>query len=83
MSEGKLDELIHQKRVFLRAALRDYAAGGSDMLDDIETALNEAKAEMSRNLELASCLREENEAAYQNECLSMFNAWYQKWFGKP
>jgi len=34
-------------------------------------------------LELASCLREEAEEAYQKECLSMYSAWYEKWFGKP
>jgi hypothetical protein len=83
MSEGKLDQLIKQKRTFLRQALKDYASGGNDMLDDFETMLVEAKAEISHNLELASCLKEENEESYQKECLSMFNAWYEKWFGKP
>ncbi len=83
MSEGKLDQLIKQKRAFLRQTTKDYASGGNDMLDDVEAMLQEAKAEITHNLELASCLREEGEEAYRKECLSMFNAWYEKWFGKP
>lgn len=83
MSEGKLDQLIKQKRTFLQQTMKDYASGGNDMLDDVETTLVEAKAEISNNLELASCLKEENGESYQKECLSMFNAWYEKWFGKP
>jgi hypothetical protein len=84
MSEGKINQLIKQKRIFLRQALKDYSAGGNDMLDDVEALLQEAKAEITHNLELASCLREEEgEAAWQKECLSMFNAWYEKWFGMP
>jgi hypothetical protein len=83
MSEGKLDQLIKQKRTFLRQAMKDYASGGNDMLDDVETMLVEARAEIAHNLELASCLKEENEDSYQKECVSMFNAWYEKWFGKP
>jgi hypothetical protein len=82
MSEGKLDQLIKQKRTFLRQAMKDYASGGNDMLDDVETMLVEARAEIAHNLELASCLKEENEDSYQKECVSMFNAWYEKWFGK-
>ena len=82
MSEGKLNQLIKQKRAFLRQTMKDYASGGNDMLDDIETILVEAKTEITHNLELASCLKEENEESYQKECLSMFNAWYEKWFGK-
>ena len=84
MSEGKIEQLIKQKRTFLRQALKDYSAGGNDMLDDIEGILQEAKSEITHNLELASCLREEEgEEAWQKECLSMFNTWYQKWFGQP
>jgi hypothetical protein len=83
MNEGKIEQLIKQKRVFLRQALKDYSSGGNDMLDDVENMLREAKAEIVHNLELASCLREEDQEAYQKECLSMFNAWYEKWFGKP
>ncbi|MGE5533702.1 MAG: hypothetical protein ACM3UL_00015 [Ignavibacteria bacterium] len=84
MSEGKLDQLIKQKRAFLRQAMKDYSSGGNDMLDDVENLLQEAKAEINRNLELASCLKEEEgESAHQKECLSMFNIWYEKWFGKP
>jgi uncharacterized protein YaaN involved in tellurite resistance len=82
MSEGKLNQLIKQKRTFLRQTMKDYASGGNDMLDDIETMLVEAKTEISHNLELASCLKEENEESYQKECLSMFGTWYEKWFGK-
>jgi len=84
MSEGKLEQLIQQKRVFLSQAVKDYSAGGNDMLDDVEATLQEAKAEITHNLELASCLRkEEGEKAWQKECLSMYSAWYEKWFGKP
>lgn len=84
MSEGKLEELISQKRAFLRQALKDYSAGGNDMLDDVEALLEEAKAEITHNLELAKCLRkDEGEQAWRKECLSMFDAWYEKWFGKP
>ena len=82
MSEGKLNQLIKQKRTFLRQTMKDYASGGNDMLDDLETILVEAKTEITHNLGLASCLKEENEESYQKECLSMFNAWYEKWFGK-
>ena len=81
MSEGKLEDLIKQKRAFLRQAKADYTSGGNDMLDDLGAVLSEAKAELVHNLELASCLREESEAAYQKERLSMFEAWYAKWFG--
>lgn len=84
MSEGKIDQLIKQKRIFLRQALKDYSAGGNDMLDDLEGLLQEAKAEITHNLELVNCLRkEEGEQAWQKDCLSMFNAWYDKWFGTP
>jgi len=82
MSEGKIDQLIKQKRVFLRQALKDYSAGGNDMLDDVEATLQEAKAELAHNLELASCLREEGEEAHQKECLQMYTVWYKKWFGE-
>lgn len=82
MSEGKLSQLINQKRTFLRQTMKDYASGGNDMLDDLEAILVEAKAEITHNLELASCLKEENEESYQKECLSMFKNWYEKWFGK-
>jgi hypothetical protein len=81
MSEGKIDLLIKQKRVFLRQAMKDYASGGNDMLDDIENLLKDAKAEITHSLELASCLKEEDEESWQKECVSMFNAWYEKWFG--
>jgi hypothetical protein len=81
--EGKLEGLIRQKRAFLRASVKDYAAGGNDMLDDLETNLKEAKTELISHLELASCIREESgETAYRNECLDMFNSWFDKWFGK-
>ncbi|MGD6808888.1 MAG: hypothetical protein ACQCN3_04240 [Candidatus Bathyarchaeia archaeon] len=81
--QGKLEDLIREKRAFLRASVKDYAAGGNDMLDDVEASLNEAKAEILNHLELASCIREESgEAAYRNECLEMLNSWFDKWFGK-
>jgi hypothetical protein len=86
MSEGKIEQLIKQKRAFLKQALKDYSAGGNDMLDDVEATLQEAKAEMAHNLELASVLKEsrsEGEDAYQKECAAMFAAWYEKWFGTP
>ncbi len=84
MSEGKLEEMVRQKRAFLQQAKKDYASGGNDMLDDVEAALREAKTEILHNLELAGCLREEEgEEAWHNECQSMFNSWLTKWFGKP
>ena len=84
MSEGKIEQLINIKRTFLRQTMKDYASGGNDMLDDIEAMLKEAKTEITHNLELASCVREEEgETAWQKECFSMFNAWFEKWFGKP
>lgn len=82
LSEGKIEALIKQKRGFLRQATKDYSAGGNDMLDDMDALLQEAKVELTHNLELASCLKEEGEDAFQKECLSMYNAWYEKWFGK-
>jgi hypothetical protein len=84
MSEGHIGELIKHKRAFLRQTNKDYAAGGNDMLDDLEVALKEAKAEIARNLELVNCLRKETgEEAWQKDCLNMFNVWYDKWFGNP
>jgi hypothetical protein len=83
MDEGKLNLLIKQKRVFLRQALKDYSAGGNDMLDDVETALAEARAELSHQLEVASCLRDEGEKAWQQECNIILTNWFAKWFGKP
>jgi hypothetical protein len=81
--EGKLEELIQAKRVFLQASVKDYAAGGNDMLDDVVACLDDAKTEILNNIELASCIREESgETAYNNECLEMFNSWFEKWFGK-
>ena len=82
MSEGKINLLIKQKRAFLRQATKDYSSGGNDMLDDIDNALKEAKEEITHNLELASVLKDENEAEWQKECVSMYNAWVEKWFGK-
>ena len=82
MSDGKIDQLIKQKREFLRQTMKDYASGGNDMLDDIEKVLQESKAEIAHNLELSSCLREEEgETAWRKERLSMFNTWFEKWFG--
>ena len=82
MAEGKIGELIKQKRAFLKASVKDYSAGGNDMLDDVEASLEEAKAEITRSLELASCLKEDSEAAWRKECLTTFEEWLEKWFGK-
>ena len=46
MSEGKIEELIKHKRVFLRQTTKDYSAGGNDMLDDVDAV---AKGGKSRN----------------------------------
>ena len=51
-SEGKLDQLIKQKRAFLEASVKDYSAGGNDMLDDVEALLEEAKAEITHRWSL-------------------------------
>jgi len=83
MREGKLEQLIKQKRAFLRQATKDYSSGGNDMLDDVEVALKEAKAEIAHRLEITSCLREdEGEAAWRKECLTLYAEWLEKWFGK-
>ena len=82
MAEGKLGELIKQKRAFLKASVKDYSAGGNDMLDDVEASLEEAKAEITRRLELASCLKEESDATWRRECLTTFEEWFKKWFGE-
>jgi len=82
--EGKIKQLIRQKRVFLRDTLKDYSAGGTDMLDDVERNLEEAKEELTHRLEVVSCLREdEGEAAWRKECLQLYAQWFEKWFGKP
>ena len=83
MSEGKINQLITDKRIFLRQTKKDYASGGNDMLDDVAALMQEAKEELAHNLELASCLKEESMESYQKECLGMYVAWYEKWFGKP
>lgn len=83
-SEGKLEELIKQKRAFLRGTLKDYSAGGNDMLDDVEGLLKEAKAEITHRLEVASCLLEdEGDEAWRKEALTLYLEWLEKWFGKP
>ena len=83
MSEGRLEQLIKQKRVFLRQATKDYSSGGNDMLDDIESTLKEAKEELSHRLEVASCLlHDEGKTAWLEENKSIFNEWFEKWFGK-
>lgn len=82
MSEGKLEQLIREKRTFLRQTMKDYSSGGNDMLDDLEAALTEAKTELAHRLEVAACLKEdEGEKAWQKECTAIFNAWFEKWFG--
>lgn len=82
MTEGKIEKLIGQKRAFLKSSVKDYSAGGNDMLDDVEAVFQEAKAEITNRLELASCLKEESEGAWRNECISAFEEWLEKWFGK-
>lgn len=82
MSEGKFGEMIRSKHAFLRQATKDYASGGNDMLDDLNEVMQEAKEELLHNLELASCLKEESEESYQKECVGMYSAWFEKWFGK-
>ncbi len=81
-TEGKIEQLIKQKRAFLKASVKDYSAGGNDMLDDVEALLDEAKAEISNRLELATCLKEESEASWRKECVLAFEEWFEKWFGK-
>ncbi len=82
MAEGKLGELIRQKRTFLKASVKDYSAGGNDMLDDVEAMLEEVKADIAHRLELAGCLKEDSEGAWRKECLLTFEDWLEKWFGK-
>lgn len=82
MGEGKIEQLIKQKRAFLRQTTKDYASGGNDMLDDVTAVMQEAKEELLHNLELARCLKEENEDSYQKECMGMYSVWFEKWFGK-
>jgi hypothetical protein len=83
LSEGKLEQLIRQKRGFLRQASKDYACGGNDMLDDIESALKEAKEELAQRLNVASCLLEdEGKEAYRRETLQIYADWLEKWLGK-
>ena len=83
MTDGKIGQLIKQKRTFLKSSVKDYSAGGNDMLDDVEASLEEAKADITNRLELASCLKEESDGAWRKECLSAFEDWLEKWFGKP
>ncbi len=80
-ADGKIEELILQKRVFLKASVKDYSAGGNDMLDDVEALLQEAKEEITHRLELVSIVKEDSgEAAWRKECLSAFEEWFEKWF---
>jgi hypothetical protein len=83
MIEGKINQLIKQKRAFLKSSVKEYSTGGNDMLDDIETILEEAKTEITSRLELASCLKEESEVVWRKECTLAFEEWLEKWFGKP
>ncbi len=83
MTEGKIEQLIKQKRAFLKSSVKDYSAGGNDMLDDVGALIEEAKAEITNRLDLASCLKEESEVAWRKECISVFEDWLEKWFGKP
>ncbi len=83
-AEGKLEEVIKQKRAFLRASVKDYSAGGNDMLDDVEALLEEAKAEITHRLELTSCLKEDSgEPAWRKECLSSLKNGSRSGLAKP
>jgi hypothetical protein len=82
-TEGKIEQTIKQKRVFLKAAIKDYSAGGNDMLDDVEALFEEAKAEIAHRLELANGLGEDSEdEAMRKEYLALFTEWFERWFGK-
>ncbi len=83
MDEGKLYLLIKQKRAFLRQTTKDYTAGGIDMLDDVEASLAEAKMELTHQLEVALCLKDEDEKVWQKEANAIYTNWFEKWFGKP
>ena len=84
MSEGKFEQLIKQKRAFLRQTTKDYSAGGNDMLDDVESTFKEAKEELGHRLEVVGCLVEdEGKAAWLEESKTVFDEWFEKWFGKP
>jgi hypothetical protein len=84
MSEGRLQQLIIQKRLFLRQTTKDYSAGGNDMLDDVEAALQEAKSELANCLQVVNCLLEdEGQEAWLKESSIILNEWIEKWFGKP
>jgi iron-sulfur cluster repair protein YtfE (RIC family) len=83
-TDGRLKQSIKQKRTFLRQTMKDYSAGGNDMLDDIEALLEEAKAEITQRLDVANCLKEDGEEeAWRKESLSLLMEWFEKWFGKP
>ncbi len=82
MVEGKILQLIREKRAFLKSSVKDYSTGGNDMLDDVEALIEEAKAEITNRLELASCLKEESDGAWRRECVLAFEEWLEKWFGK-
>ena len=81
--EGKFDQLIKQKRAFLKQSTKDYSTGGNDMLDDVASVIEEAKADLNHRLEVISCIKEdEGEEAWRKECLSLHEIWFEKWFGK-
>jgi hypothetical protein len=81
--EGRFEQLIKQKRAFLKQSTKDYSTGGNDMLDDVASLLDEAKADLNHQLEVISCIKEdEGEAAWRKECLSLYARWFEKWFGK-
>ena len=81
--EGRFEQLIKQKRAFLKQSTKDYSSGGNDMLDDVEAALQEARSEVTQRLEVARCLLEdEGEAAWREERLSILSEWVEKWFGQ-
>ena len=53
------------------------------MFDDVSALVEEAKTEIIHNLGLASCVREsDGETVWRKECVSLFMAWFEKWFGE-
>jgi len=53
-----------------------------DAMKEKYSSFEEAKADIAHRLELASCLKEDSEAVWRKECLSTFEDWLEKWYGK-
>ena len=74
MSEGKLEQLIKQKRDFLRQATKDYSSGGNDMLDDVECSVERGKRRTCHRLDVASCLlKMKVETAWLRGALTLYS----------